>query len=558
MKKVILALALCSFAIAVVVVAPAFGASGTTTANGFKFPATINAPWAQGGEDDVINDPDPTAAGICRSSLFATNPYGLTSNVDVITNDPVNSSGVSNFHCQTPQNETSVAVNPTNALNLVAGANDYRPCCDFTGLNDGTGWAYVSRDGGLTWTDVQVPGLTAQTGGQGNFKRTDSAGDPALAFAPDGTLYYANIVFSRVSMASGVAVSVSKDGGLTWSAPSMVAYDDSGVFFNDKEWIAGGKNGTAVVTWTRFNQGAQGLGYKESPIVMAVTRNYGQSWNNQGSPVSDNAHPFNQGSQPVFAPDGTLYVAYEGASAPAYQTDATIVARSTDLGQHFTQTEVGRVYDDLDCYPVFAGRQTLSGEHFRLNSYPSFSIDPTNGQLAIVWADDQGAGNCGTGAASFTGTTSNVVKLVTSADGKTFTAPRTVVAAGDTVFPAVGANHGKIVVSYYTRAYSPTTAVCRAITGAAPGAAPVLGSGPVCLDYAAKTSTDGFATETRLTTESSNPFVEFADGSFIGDYSQVAVGSDGVAHPVWTDFRGNPAVAGTTANQDVYTQRFAG
>jgi hypothetical protein len=41
------------------------------------------------------------------------------------------------------------------------------------------------------------------------------------------------------------------------------------------------------------------------------------------------------------------------------------------------------------------------------------------------------------------------------------------------------------------------------------------------MDYAAKTSSDGFTAQTRLSTESSNPFVQFADGSFIGDYSQV-------------------------------------
>lgn len=41
---------------------------------------------------------------------------------------------------------------------------------------------------------------------------------------------------------------------------------------------------------------------------------------------------------------------------------------------------------------------------------------------------------------------------------------------------------------------------------------------------------------------------------FIGDYSQVAVGSDGVAHAAWTDFRGRPGV--TSANQDVYTSAF--
>src|SRR3954452_19593696 len=264
MTKWITALIAGAAAVAIVFVAPAFGGSSAGTAGGWKFAPTINAPWAQGGEDDVLDDPDPNAVGICRSSLFATNPYAPTTDIDAIVGDPINNSGASNFGCTTPQNETSVAVNPTNPRNVVAGANDYRHCCDFTGLNDGTGWGYVSFNGGKSWVNVQVPGLTAETGGKGNFKTVDSAGDPALGFGPDGSLYYANIVFSRVSMASGVAVSTSTDGGLTWGAPNMVAYDAAGNFFNDKEWIAAGPNGTVVVTWTRFNQGPQGLGYKAS------------------------------------------------------------------------------------------------------------------------------------------------------------------------------------------------------------------------------------------------------------------------------------------------------
>jgi hypothetical protein len=539
-------------ALAIVVVAPA---SGAQTDKGWKFEPTINAPWAHEGEEDAIDDPDPAAAGLCRSSLFATNPYAPTTNVDVIVNDRINNSGVSNFGCTTPQNETTVAVNPRNPLNVVAGANDYRICCDFTGLNDATGGAYYSFDGGNTWGNVMVPGLTAETGGQGNFKRVDSAGDPAMAFGPDGTLYYANIVFSRVTFASGVAVSTSTDGGRTWSAPNMLAYTDAGNFINDKEWIAAGPNGELVVTWTRFNLGPRQLGYRESPIVMALSRDGGKTWNRQGSPVSDRAHPFDQGSMPAFAPDGTLYVAYEGASpASGYSQDQTVIARSTDLGQTFTNTEVGRVYDDLDCYPSFAGSPTLSGEHFRLNGYPSFSIDPTNGRLAVVWADDQGAGSCGTGAASFTGTTAAKVKLVTSSNGTSFSTP-SVVSGGDVAFPAVAAFGGKIAVSYYTRALADNTAVCHAVTGNAPGTPPAMSATNVCLDYAARSSTDGFALETRLTSQSSNPYVQFADGGFIGDYTQIAYGADGVAHPTWTDFRGRPGTNG--ANQDVYTARFS-
>ena len=542
-------------------VACLFGAltlAATASAGSWKFAPTINAPWAQENDGDILSSPDLTAVGLCRSTVFnGANPYAPTSNVDAIVGDALNNSGASNFGCTTPQNETTVAVNPNDPLNVVAGANDYRICCDFTGLNDGTGWAYVSHDGGHSWANILVPGLTNHTGGQGNFKRVDSAGDPALAFGPDGTLYYANIVFSRVSPASGIAVSVSHDGGLTWSDPNLVGYNDAGNFFNDKEWIAAGPHGSVTVTWTRFSLGAHGAGYLASPIVAAFSKDAGKTWNRQGWPVSDGAHPFDQGSFPQYAADGTLYVAYEGGSpSSGYAQDQTIVARSTDGGQSFTNTEVGRVYDDLDCYPISGGRQTLSGEHFRLNSYPSFSVDPVTGKLAVVWADNQGSGTCGTGGSSFAGTTNAKLKLVTSSDGTHFSAVRTLT-DGDVVFPAVATRAGTTAVSYYTRAYRGThsAATCNWVTGHTPNLPPIPSATSVCLDYAALTSSDNFGAQRRLTTEASNPYIQFADGAFIGDYSGIAIGSDGTAWPTWTDFRGNPN-AGGKANQDVYTQPF--
>ena len=41
-------------------------------------------------------------------------------------------------------------------------------------------------------------------------------------------------------------------------------------------------------------------------------------------------------------------------------------------------------------------------------------------------------------------------------------------------------------------------------------------------------------------------------GVFIGDYTAMVMGNDGVIHPCWTDFRGRPGV--NTPNQDAYTQ----
>ena len=86
----------------------------------------------------------------------------------------------------------------------------------------------------------------------------------------------------------------------------------------------------------------------------------------------------------------------------------------------------------------------------------------------------------------------------------------------------------------------------------------------VYLDYAYWTSTDLVRKQSlpihRITTQSSNPRVQFVgnddegkvvQGLFIGDYTGAVLGTDLKLHPSWTDFRGNPGK--TTPNQDSYT-----
>ena len=298
--------------------------------------------------------------------------------------------------------------------------------------------------------------------------------------------------------------------------------------------------------------------------MISASSDSGKTWSSPKE-VSDATRPFNQGSAPIVGPDGTLYVGYEATDpATGYTTDQQVVASSTDQGRTFTQHPIARVFDDFSCYPIqrpgAQDRQTLSFEQFRINSYPSLALDPSSGHLAMVWADDEGAGNCGTQDPTFTGAaTSNQVKLVTSTDGSSWTSPRTITTgAADKVYPSVGANAGRIVVGYYTRAFSPSpTAQDRSCgiaeldtttnTIVAPAEAD-RAAAPVCLDWALRSSdANNFGTETRVTTQSSNPYILFS-GSFIGDYTGTAVDAAGHAVTVWTDFRGNPGV--TAPNQD--------
>jgi len=509
-------------------------------------------------EAATASHPDPnglTLFSLCRRAPFtSTTLYSSIAgtNVDAVVNDTTFTL-VDGTECYEPQNEQNIVVNPTNSQNIVTSANDYR--YGFQAL------IYRSTDGGNTFSDILLPGWDSFSGANGLFKHVQAGGDPALAFATDGTLYYSALVydFSFANRTpSGVAVASSRDGGANWSKPVMVHYEDANNFFNDKEWIAAGAGGKVYVTWTLFKSNKP-HGYISSNIVEAVSHDYGVTWSSPIA-VSDSAHPFDQGSSPAVAPDGTVYVAYEGNQASDVTKDQIVLARSTDGGRTFTNIELGRVYDDIGCYPlnVAQGRQRLTFEQFRVSSFPSLAIDPSTGGLAIAWSDDQNNPGCAAGAASFSGVTNNQVKLVTSANGRTWTAATQITSGKDKVYPAVGANHGRVVVGYYTRDYSPvptaTDHSCQrgflnTTDPGYPASTTVYYTdlAPVCLDYAFSSSTDGYVSETRVSTQSSNPYIEFS-GSFIGDYTGVAVDSAGGAHTVWTDFRGLPGV--TTPNQD--------
>src|SRR6266704_173555 len=115
----------------------------------------------------------------------------------------------------TAQNETPVAVNPRNSSNILTGANDWN-------YNDGCAYN-VSFDGGRNWSPTLpngfIPGLTRFTNdpgvpGTGTY---DAAGDPYVAYGPDGTAYFACQAFNFTQPYEiALYVSRSTDGGLTW------------------------------------------------------------------------------------------------------------------------------------------------------------------------------------------------------------------------------------------------------------------------------------------------------------------------------------------------------
>ena len=90
----------------------------------------------------------------------------------------------------------------------------------------------VSFDRGLTWAQRERPNLTLCTGGA--WQR---ASDPWVDIAEDATVYQMSLVINNappLPYRSGMSVSRSLDGGLTWSDPVLVADDSDPSILHDK------------------------------------------------------------------------------------------------------------------------------------------------------------------------------------------------------------------------------------------------------------------------------------------------------------------------------------
>lgn len=300
-----------------------------------------------------------------------------------------------------PHNETSIAINPMNAYNMISSANDYQYYYDAnTGQISRTAYsqAHVSFDGGKTWTDHPIPFDTSLY----NF-----TGDPAVAFDADGTAYLTTLGFARdasgnVTRNADILVTHSDDGGKSWVTPVQVALstavtsgsDLSGTSL-DKEYIAAWGHGNAIVTWTAFYQDSDG-NYVSSPIYASVTHNGAKTWTAPAQ-ISGSDGLYSQGSVPVVTTNAcgqvTISVAFLNADdevAPQYRDHYKVVQVSPATGQALgAPVDVGLIYDGINDYPISVdGRETYQDSQFRTWPVGNITADPKiPGHLALVWSD---------------------------------------------------------------------------------------------------------------------------------------------------------------------------
>lgn len=207
---------------------------------------------------------------------------------------------------QRGQAEPHVARSSRNGDLLLATFQEGRFAADGGSLGCGYG---VSRDGGLTWSRALIPRLTTSSGGP--FPR---ATDPVAAIGPQGDFYLNTLgsVDDAFGLSS-VVLSRSTDEGTTWTDPITIHRAPSALEFPDKNWLAVNDRsesrtaGRLVVTWTNFTSNATGASTGNN-IVAAVSDDRGTTWT-APIPVTP-AGTSNQGSLPLFLPDGSLLVPY--------------------------------------------------------------------------------------------------------------------------------------------------------------------------------------------------------------------------------------------------------
>jgi hypothetical protein len=255
-------------------------------------------------------------------------------------------------------------------------------------FNDGgasdIGYA-TSTDGGATWGQGVLPGITFQNGGSGTFERVS---DPSVAYDLRHNIWLiSSIPITAAVTVPNVIVSRSTDGGLTFGNPVTIA---SGSTSFDKNWTVCDNTVSSPFygnCYTEFDDNADG-----DRLKMSTSTDGGLTW---GPAINTANNATGLGGQPVVQANGTVVVPAANASE-----SAIIAFRSTNGGVSWSSTVT--VTGVTDHAP--AG-------NLRSGPLPSAEIDAA-GKVYVAWQDCRFRKGC----------KSNDIVYSTTTDGQSWSA----------------------------------------------------------------------------------------------------------------------------------------
>lgn len=315
------------------------------------------------------------------------------------------------------QTEPFLAIDPGRETRLLAGYQEGRFA---TGGARALTYAW-SRNGGRTWTEGLVPGLSHASGGP--FQR---ASDPWVAFGPGGRAYYCSLLFNETGPENGIYVSASSDGGRNWGPPVPVHQGDANNF-DDKQ---------AMIVDTYADSPYRGRIYVGWDTVGDNYQILRMSWSADGgasfSPAIDvQSTGMNIGVLPLVAPGGVVHAIWahlDNGQAPIVLQ----ASRSEDGGATWSP-------------PVqIAQMQPAQVRYQRAGEIlPAAAVDPRTGRLYVVWMDGR-----------FSGGVPQVVLSRSNDGGRTWSAPQRVSdgpSDAPSYTPSVAVSgEGRVGVSYYS------------------------------------------------------------------------------------------------------------
>jgi hypothetical protein len=429
--------------------------------------------------------------------------------------------------------EPWIDVNPEDADNLVGIFQQDRWS---NGGARGT-VARFSRDGGTTWTESVIPGVSACSGGF--YQRST---DPWLSFSPDGVVHQLALSFNdfeapfdEFDFDHALLASRSLDGGQTWTTPIVVRRDTAPTVFNDKQTITADPTDEDLVygIWDRlefppserasivasFNAAAF-----KGPIWFARSTDGGSSWEPAREIYDPGTIKQTIGNQIVVLPNGDLVNIFnliritKGASRTGAFYNVAVI-RSEDKGVTWGPQARGSGKVDpivIDRLGTAFIRDPDTGDDVRTGDIiPDIAVDPDSGNLYAVWQD-----------ARFSGGAFDSIALAMSTDGGFTWTPAIKVNATPTGIPAGNqqaftpsvhvSDDGTVGVTYYD------------FRNNTPDPATLPTDYWIVHCHASCSSASSWGDEARLTDVSFDMRIApDAGGFFVGDYEGLtAVGDD--------------------------------